>query len=160
MRLIDAEGNQVGVVPIAEALERAVAAALDLVEIAPQAEPPVCRIMDFGKYQFDQTKKKNAGKRKQKRVGVKELKFRPGIGEQDYQVKMRSLMRFLDEGHRVKITLRYRGREMAHKELGMQVLERIKQDVIENAVVESEPKMEGRQCLMVLAAKRDVKASD
>lgn len=110
--------------------------------------------MDFGKFQFDQTKKKNLAKKKQKRVGVKELKFRPGIGEQDYQVKLRSLLRFLEEGHRVKITLRYRGREMAHKELGVHVLERIKVDVADQGVVEVEPQMEGRQCMMVVVPKR------
>ncbi|MEM7026936.1 MAG: translation initiation factor IF-3 [Pseudomonadota bacterium] len=154
VRLIDAEGEQVGVVKIDDALQHAEEAELDLVEIVPTAEPPVCRVMDFGKYQFEQNKKKHAAKKKQKQIHVKEIKFRPGTEESDYQVKLKSLIKFLTNGDKVKVTLRFRGREMAHQELGSQMLERIEQDLDEYGMVEQYPKLEGRQMVMVLAPKR------
>lgn len=140
--------------PVTEALRLAEEAELDLVEIAPNAEPPVCRIMDFGKYQFEQSKKLQAAKRKQKTIHVKEIKLRPGTEEADYQVKLRKLVDFLGEGDKVKITLRFRGREMAHQELGKQLLERVERDLDEHGVVEQFPKMEGRQMVMVMAPKK------
>ena len=152
--MIDAEGEQVGVVTIDDALKHAEEAELDLVEIVPTAEPPVCRVMDFGKYQFELNKKKHAAKKKQKQIQVKEIKFRPGTEEGDYQVKLKSLIKFLSNGDKVKVTLRFRGREMAHQELGSQMLERIEQDLEELGAVEQYPKMEGRQMVMVLAPKR------
>ncbi|AHF01895.1 translation initiation factor IF-3 [Thiomicrospira aerophila AL3] len=151
MRLIDAEGEQVGVVATAEALTMAEAAGLDLVEIAAKAEPPVCRIMDYGKFIYQQQKKQHDAKKNQKQVQVKEVKFRPGTEEGDYQVKLRNLMRFLEQGDRVKVTIWFRGREITHKELGMKMLDRIKGDVEEVATVEQEPKMEGRQMQMMIA---------
>lgn len=137
-----------------EALAMASDAGLDLVELVPHADPPVCRIMDFGKYRFDQAKKTQASRKKQKQVQVKELKFRPGTDEHDYQVKMRNMLKFLDEGNKVKITIRFRGREMAHQELGMEVIDRIEADLGDTVVVESRPKMEGRQMSMLLSPKR------
>ncbi len=137
-----------------EALAMANDAGLDLVELVPHADPPVCRIMDFGKYRFDQAKKTQASRKKQKQVQVKELKFRPGTDEHDYQVKMRNMLKFLDEGNKVKITIRFRGREMAHQELGMEVIDRIEADLGDTVVVESRPKMEGRQMSMLLSPKR------
>ena len=127
---------------------------MDLVEISPNAEPPVCRIMDYGKFLFDKAKSAKEQKKKQKQVQVKEIKFRPGTDENDYQVKLRNLVRFLEDGDKAKITLRFRGREMAHQHLGMDLLNRIKADLEELAVVESFPKMEGRQAVMVLAPKK------
>jgi len=127
---------------------------LDLVEIVPNAEPPVCRIMDFGKHLFEQNKKKHAAKRKQKQIQIKEVKFRPGTEVGDYQVKLRNITRFLNNGDKVKVTLRFRGREMAHQELGLKMLERIEQDLTEYGVVEQFPKLEGRQMIMVLASKK------
>jgi translation initiation factor IF-3 len=127
---------------------------LDLVEIAAQAKPPVCRIMDFGKFQFEQNKKRQLAKKKQKQVQVKEIKFRPGTDEGDYQVKLRNLMRFLEEGDKAKVTLRFRGREMAHQDLGQQLLKRIEQDLVEYGIVEQFPKIEGRQLVMVLGPKK------
>lgn len=123
-------------------------------EVSPEAKPPVCRVMDYGKYKFQQSKRKAAAKKKQKQIQIKEIKIRPGTEEADYKVKMRSLMRFLEEGDKVKVTVRFRGREMAHSELGMQLLERIQKDLIDYAVVEQHPKFEGRQMLMVLAPKK------
>lgn len=140
--------------PIQEALDRAEEAELDLVEIVPNAEPPVCRIMNYGKYLFEQSKKKQAAKKKQKQIQVKEVKFRPGIEDGDYEVKLRNLTRFLNHGDKVKVTLRFRGRELAHQELGAKMLDRIEADLEELAVVEQYPKMEGRQMVMVLAPKR------
>jgi len=137
-----------------EALAMASDAGLDLVELVPHADPPVCRIMDFGKYRFEQAKKTQASRKKQKQVQVKELKFRPGTDEHDYQVKMRNMLKFLDEGNKVKITIRFRGREMAHQELGMEVIDRIEADLGDTVVVESRPKMEGRQMSMLLSPKR------
>ena len=154
MRLINAEGEQVGVVSISEALKIADESELDLVEIVPTAEPPVCRVMDYGKYIFDQNKKKHAAKKKQKQIQVKEIKFRPGTEEGDYQVKLRSLIKFLTNGDKVKITLRFRGREMAHQELGSKMLGRIETDLDEYGAVEQYPKLEGRQMVMVLAPKK------
>ena len=139
---------------VAEAMELAAEAGLDLVEIAPNAEPPVCRIMDFGKYRFELAKKGQASKKKQKVTHVKEVKFRPGTEEADYQVKMRNVRRFLEAGDKVKVTLRFRGREMAHQELGAEMLKRVRDDLAEEAVVEQMPKMEGRQMTMMINAKK------
>ena len=154
VRLIAADGSQVGVVPIQQALETAKAESLDLVEIAPDAEPVVCKIMDYGKHLFEAKKQKAAAKKKQKQQQVKEMKFRPGTEEGDYQVKLRCIRKFIDHGDKVKISLRYRGRELAHQELGMEMLKRIEVDMEEVATVEQYPKMEGRQLLMVIAPKR------
>lgn len=140
--------------PIQEALDRAEEAELDLVEIVPNAEPPVCRIMNYGKYLFELSKKKQAAKKKQKQIQVKEVKFRPGIEDGDYEVKLRNLTRFLNHGDKVKVTLRFRGRELAHQELGAKMLDRIEADLEKLAVVEQYPKLEGRQMVMVLAPKR------
>lgn len=141
-------------VSIRDAQNLADEAGVDLVEISPNAEPPVCRIMDYGKFLFDKAKAQKEQKKKQKQVQVKEIKFRPGTDENDYQVKLRNLIRFLEDGDKAKITLRFRGREMAHQNLGMDLLNRIKTDLDEYAVVESFPKMEGRQAIMVLAPKK------
>lgn len=154
VRLIDENENQAGIVPLREALMLAENIALDLVEISPNADPPVCRIMDFGKYQFQQSKKLAQAKKKQKQVQVKEIKFRPGTDEGDYQVKLRSLIRFLIDGDKAKVTLRYRGREMTHQEIGRALIERVKQDLVEYAMVEQFPKMEGRQLTMMLGPKK------
>jgi translation initiation factor IF-3 len=137
-----------------EALELAEEAELDLVEVSPNAEPPVCRIMDYGKYVFEQNKKQQAAKKKQKQTQVKEIKFRPGTEEGDYQVKLRNLIRFLSDGDRTKITLRFRGREMAHQILGKQLLERVAKDLEEYGTVEQFPRMEGRQMVMVISPKK------
>ncbi len=138
----------------AQALQLAVEAALDLVEVSPTAEPPVVRVMDFGKYLFEQNKKAHSAKRKQKQIQVKEVKFRPGTEEADYQVKLKSLIRFLSEGDKAKVTLRYRGREMAHQEIGRRLLARVQGDLTEHAVVEQNPLMEGRQMVMVFSPKK------
>lgn len=143
-----------GVVTIAEALETSAAAGVDLVEISPNAEPPVCRLMDYGKFLYEKSKATKEQKKKQKQIQVKEMKFRPGTDDGDYQVKLRNLVRFLEEGNKAKITLRFRGREMAHQDLGFDLLNRIKADLDELAVVEAFPKMEGRQAVMVLAPKK------
>lgn len=140
--------------PIEQARQIAYAADLDLVEISPNADPPVCKVMNYGKYQFTLNKKLQEAKKKQKQIHVKEIKFRPGTDEGDYQVKLRNLVKFLNEGDKTKITLRYRGREMAHRELGMEVLKRIEKDLEELAIVEQFPKMEGRQMVMVMAPKK------
>lgn len=139
---------------IRQALEMADEAGLDLVEIAPNGEPPVCRIMDYGKFRFEQAKKASIAKKKQKNVQVKEVKFRPGTEEADFQVKMRNVRRFLEEGDKVKLTLRFRGREMAHKELGVAMLDRIEAELAEEIVVEQRPRMEGRQMVMMIAPKK------
>jgi len=139
---------------VPKAIELAMEQGLDLVEIAPNAEPPVCRIMDFGKYRFEQAKKGQASKKKQKVTHVKEVKFRPGTEVADYQVKMRSVRRFLEAGDKVKVTLRFRGREMAHQELGAEMLKRVREDLAEEAVIEQMPKMEGRQMTMMISAKK------
>ncbi len=154
MRLIDAEGNQVGVVSRYEALRMAEEAELDLVEISPQAVPPVCKIMNYGKFRYQQQKKANEAKKNQKVIEVKEVKFRPGTEEADYQVKLRNVMRFLEDGDKVKITLRFRGREMAHQNVGMQVYERIEKELGEKITVEQRPKLEGRQMVMVISPRK------
>jgi len=154
VRVIDDEGEQIGVVPIAEALSLADEKELDLVEVSPDAKPPVCRIMDHGKYLFEENKRKHAAKKKQKQVHVKEVKFRPGTEEGDYQVKLRNLIRFLGNGDRAKVTLRFRGREMAHQDLGMNLLKRVQADLEELGTVEQFPRMEGRQMVMVLSPKK------
>lgn len=153
VRLIDVEGEQIGIVPTAEALERARAKDLDLVLMAADAEPPVCRIMDYGKHVFDLKKERNLQRKKQKQTQLKEMKFRPGTEEADYQVKLRNIRRFLEEGDKAKVTLRFRGREMLHQDLGLDLLHRVRDDLEEMASVEAEPKMEGRQMTMILAPK-------
>ena len=155
MRLTGADGEAVGVVTIAEAMEAANEAGMDLVEISPNAEPPVCRVMDYGKFLFEKSKAAKEQKKKQKQVQIKEIKFRPGTDEGDYQVKLRNLKRFLEGGDKVKVTLRFRGREMAHQELGLEILTRVKNDLEELTVVEFFPRRaEGRQMVMVLAPKK------
>jgi len=154
VRLNDVEGKPLGIVSLEEAMNLAYEADLDLVEISPNAEPPVCRIMNYGKFLYEKSKSVKEQRKKQKQVQVKEIKFRPGTDEGDYQVKLRNLTRFLEEGNKAKVTLRYRGREMAHQSLGLDLLNRIKADLEEISVVESFPKMEGRQMVMVLGPKR------
>jgi len=154
VRLIDAEGNQLGVVPTSEARRLSEEAMLDLVEVSPDAKPPVCRIMNFGKFTYQQNKRKAAAKKKQKQIQLKEVKFRPVTEEADYQVKLRNITRFLANGDKAKITLRFRGREMTHPELGMQLMERIIKDLEEHGLVEQRPKMEGRQMIMVIGPKK------
>ena len=149
--MILSDGTQQGVVPLAEARAAAEADKLDLVLISPEADPPVCKIMDYGKHVFELKKQKAANKKKQKVIHVKEMKFRPGTEEGDYQVKLRNLIRFLSDGDRAKVSLRFRGREMAHQELGAEMMQRIKEDLAEYGSVDQEPKMEGRQIVMVLA---------
>ena len=151
MRLIGSDGSQVGIVDIATAIEAAQKDGLDLVEISPDAEPPVCKVMDYGKHVFDIKKKLAQQKKKQKQTQVKEMKFRPGTDEGDYQIKLRSLVRFLENGDKAKVTLRFRGREMAHQELGAEMMKRVEADLSELAQVEQYPKLEGRQMTMVLA---------
>ena len=154
VRVIDSGGEQRGVMSVAEAIDIARGESLDLVEVAPTADPPVCRIMDFGKYLFEQNKKAQSARRKQKQVHVKEIKFRPGTDEGDYQVKLRKLVQFLENGDKTKVTLRFRGREMAHQELGANLLKRVREDLEEYAVVEQMPQMEGRQMIMVMSPKK------
>ena len=151
VRLVAADGSQVGVVPIEEARAAATEAKLDLVLISPDADHQVCKIMDHGKHVFDLKKEKAANKKKQRRVQVKEIKFRPGTEEGDYQVKLRNLIRFLSDGDKAKVSLRFRGRELAHQHLGQQLVERIRDDLAEYGTVEQDPKMEGRQIVMILA---------
>ena len=154
MRVIDANGGQAGVMTRNDALQMAIAADLDLVEVSPTAEPPVCRIMDFGKFLFEQNKKAHSAKRKQKQIHIKEVKFRPGTEEADYQVKLRNLVRFLSEGDKAKVTLRFRGREMVHQDIGRKLLERVQQDLAQCGVVEQQPLMEGKQMVMMFAPKK------
>ncbi|PDH41359.1 MAG: translation initiation factor IF-3 [Candidatus Thioglobus sp. MED-G25] len=154
VRLIGEVGEQLGIVPVTEAHQIAAEKQLDLVEISPYAEPPVCRLMDYGKFLYSAAKKKQESKKKQKQIIVKEVKFRPGTDIGDYDIKVRNLSKFLDAGNKVKVTLRFRGREMAHQELGMQMLKRVEADLDELGVVEQMPKMEGRQMVMVLAPKK------
>lgn len=151
VRLISEDGDNVGVVPTDQAIERAFGVGLDLVEISPNADPPVAKILDYGKYKYEAQKKKNEARKKQKVIEVKEIKFRPNIEQHDYDVKMRSMNKFIDEGDKVKVTMRFRGREMAHQELGMEVLNKVKAEMDEKAKVEQHPSMEGRQMTMVLA---------
>ncbi|MDU0810553.1 MAG: translation initiation factor IF-3 [Burkholderia sp.] len=154
MRLVGVEGQPIGIVKLIDALRRSEELNVDLVEIAPQALPPVCRLMDYGKFKYQEAKKQHEAKLKQKVIQVKEVKFRPGINDSDYKVKLRSLLRFLEDGDKTKITLRFRGREMVHQEIGVRMLERIRADLEEVVQVEQIPKMEGRQMIMVLSPKK------
>ncbi|HYM42232.1 MAG TPA: translation initiation factor IF-3 [Steroidobacteraceae bacterium] len=154
LRVIAADGSQAGVMSRYDALQMATAAELDLVEVSPTAEPPVVRIMDYGKFLFEQNKKAHSAKRKQKQIQVKEVKFRPGTGESDYQIKLRNLTRFLTEGDKAKVTLRFRGREMVHQDIGRKLLDRVSGDLAPHAVVEQNPLMEGKQMVMVFAPKK------
>ncbi len=157
VRLVGADGGQRGVVSREDALAEARASGLDLVLVAPEAEPPVCKVMDYGKHLFELKKSKAAQRKKQKQIQVKEIKFRPGTEEGDYQVKLRNLKRFLEEGDKAKISLRFRGREVVHPEIGMTLMSRIAEDLDELGSVEAEPKFEGRQVVMVLAPKKKKK---
>ncbi|UEB22208.1 translation initiation factor IF-3 [Bordetella holmesii] len=159
VRLIGLEGEQLGIVKITYAFRLSEQADVDLVEIAPNAEPPVCRLMDYGKFKYQEQKRQAEARSKQKVIQVKEVKFRPATDDGDYQVKLRNLRRFLEEGDKAKVTLRFRGREMAHQELGMRVLERVRDDLTEVAQVEAMPKLEGRQMVMVLAPKKKASAT-
>lgn len=151
VQLIDDEGTNRGVVPFAEALQLAEEVGLDLVEIAPNSEPPVCKLLDYGKFRFDQQKKAAEARKKQKTIEVKEVKLRPGIDKHDYETKMKNVKRFFEDGDKVKITLRFRGREMAHQDLGLKLLLKVKEETRELAKVELEPQLEGRQMIMILA---------
>jgi translation initiation factor IF-3 len=153
VRLIDEKGEMVGVVGLREGLQMAEEAGLDLIEVSPNAEPPVCKIADYGKYKYEAQKKANDARKKQKVIEVKEIKMRPGIDDHDYEVKMRAMKKFLDTGDKVKVTLRFRGREMVHQDIGMNVLKRVREELDPMAKVEQLPKMEGRQMTMVLAPK-------
>ena len=154
VRVIAADGEQIGIKSRAEALALAGEAEMDLVEVVPNAEPPVCRIMDYGKFRFEQAKKSQVSRKKQKQIQLKEVQLRPGTEEADYQVKMRNVHRFIDNGDKVKVTLRFRGREMAHQELGLQLLQRVEEDMGDEVTIEQRPKLEGRQMVMVMAPKR------
>ncbi len=151
IRLIDETGENVGVVATAEALDRATNVGLDLVEVSPNADPPVCKIMDFGKYKYEEQKRKSEARKKQKIIDVKEIKMRPNIDQHDYDVKMRSINRFLGEGDKVKVTMRFRGREMVHQDLGLKLLQKVRDELEEVAKVEQFPRLEGRQMTMVMA---------
>ena len=154
MRLIGPDGEQIGVVPIERAKQTAAEASLDLVEISPNVSPPVCKIMDHGRFKFEANKKQHAGRKKQKTAQLKEIKFRPGTEEGDYKVKLKNLVKFLENGDKTKITLRFRGREMAHRELGAKLLKRVENDLSELATVEQFPKLEGRQMIMVMSPRK------
>ena len=151
VRLIDQDGNNQGVVATRDAIERASDVDLDLVEVSPTADPPVCKILDFGRYKYEMQKRANEARKKQKTIDVKEIKMRPNIDDHDYNVKLKSIQKFLDEGDKVKVTMRFRGREMAHQELGQKLLEKVQTEVADQAKVESSPKVEGRQMIMVIA---------
>jgi translation initiation factor IF-3 len=153
VRLVDADGTQLGVVPIDEAIQKAEDRGMDLVEVATKSDPPVCKILDYGKFKYEAQKKKNEARKKQKTIDVKEIKMRPGIEIHDYDVKMRAMRKFLGEGDKVKVTMRFRGREMAHQDLGLKVLNRVRDELEELTKVELMPKMEGRQMIMVIAPK-------
>jgi len=153
VRCISPDGEQLGVMKTADAIAQADAQGLDLVEVSPNTDPPVCKILDYGKFKYEAQKKKNEAKKKQKIIEVKEIKLRPNIDEHDYQVKMRNVQKFLDEGDKVKVTMRFRGREMAHQELGVNVLNRVRDDTEDVAKIEAFPKLEGRQMIMVIAPK-------
>ena len=153
VRVVNADGDMVGVISVEEGVELADDVGLDLVEVSPNADPPVCKILDYGKYKYAEQKKANEARKKQKTIDIKEIKMRPGIDEHDYQVKMRSVRRFLDGGDKVKMTIRFRGREMAHLDLGMKVLDRVREEIDELAKVEQFPKTEGRLMTMVIAPK-------
>lgn len=154
VRLIGEDGEQLGIVPLAKALAVAEESGLDLVEIAPMANPPVCKVMDYGKYRYQEQKKAQEARLKQKQIQVKEIKLRPGTDENDYQIKLRNLRRFLEEGDKAKVTLRFRGRELSHQELGMRQLERIREDLADIGVVEQMPRLEGRQMVMIIVPKK------
>jgi len=154
VRLVGVEGEPLGIVAVAEALRLSEEADLDLVEIAPMAVPPVCRIMDIGKFKYAESKKQHEAKLKQKQIQIKEVKFRPSTDDGDYGIKLRNLIRFLGEGDKTKITLRFRGREIAHQNIGMRLMERVRVDLVEHGIVEQFPKMEGRQMVMVLSPKK------
>jgi translation initiation factor IF-3 len=154
VRVIGSDGSQIGIMLTRDAVAKAEGEGLDLVEVSPNADPPVCKIMDYGKYIYQKDKQNQAARKKQKQIQVKEVKFRPTTEEADYQTKLRALMRFLEEGDKVKITLRFKGRELAHQELGFQVIERLKTDLGETAQVEQHPKLEGKQAIMVMAPKK------
>lgn len=154
MRVIDESGKQIGIMPLQDALKLAGDSGLDLVEVSPQMDPPVCRTIDYGKFVFDKSKSQQNARKKARQMQIKEIKFRPGTEEGDYQVKLRNLKRFLEEGDKAKVSLRFRGREMAHAELGEKLLNRIQQDLSEYANVEQFPRLEGRQMIMVLAPKK------
>ena len=160
MRLVAENGDQLGIVPTRDALKMAEERDVDLVEIAPTAQPPVCKLMDYGKFKYREQKKAHEAKLKQKQIHLKEIKFRPGTDEGDYQIKLRNLIRFLDEGDKAKVTLRFRGREMAHQEFGVRLLERVRNDLEPYALVEQFPKLEGRQMIMVLGPKKGKKKED
>ena len=149
--MVDHDGEMVGVIGLRDAIERAMDAGLDLVEVSPNADPPVCKVLDYGKYKYDAQKRAAEARKKQKVIEIKEIKMRPGIDSHDYDVKMRNIVKFLGEGDKVKVTLRFRGREMAHQDLGMNVLNRVREELDEIGKVEQFPKMEGRQMTMVLA---------
>lgn len=153
IRLIGADGENVGVVTPARAMQMAEEAGLDLVEISPNAEPPVCKIMDFGKFKYENQKREAEARKKQHVIEIKEIKFRPGTDTHDYDVKMRSVMKFLEEGDKVKVTLRFRGREMAHQDLGLELLKRVEADVVDIGKIESFPRLEGRQMVMMIGPK-------
>ena len=153
VRLIDEQGENLGVVSKDEAIERAEDAGMDLVEISPGADPPVCKILDYGRFKYQDQKKKNEARKKQKTIDIKEIKMRPNIDHHDYDVKMRSINRFIADGDKVKVTMRFRGREMVHQELGLKVLDRVRDQLDEVAKVEQFPKMEGRQMIMIVAPK-------
>ncbi len=153
VRLIDEQGENVGIVTTDEAIERAEDAGMDLVEISPGAEPPVCKILDYGRFKYQDQKKKNEARKKQKTIDVKEIKMRPNIDQHDYDVKMRSINRFIADGDKVKVTMRFRGREMVHQELGLKVLDRVRDQLDEVAKIEQFPRMEGRQMIMIVAPK-------
>jgi translation initiation factor IF-3 len=151
VRLVDEHGEMAGVVPLAEALQRAESAGLDLVEVSPNADPPVCKILDYGKFKYEAQKKANAARKKQKVIDVKEIKMRPNIDDNDYNIKMRKIQEFLSDGDKVKVTLRFRGRELAHQDLAMGLLERVRDELGEQAKIEQFPRMEGRQMIMIMA---------
>ena len=153
MRVVGSNGEMIGVLPTREAIQMAYDAGLDLVEIAAAADPPVCKILDLGKYKYEIQKKKNEARKKQKVIEVKEIKMRPGIDEHDYQVKMRSMRRFLEEGDKVKVTIRFRGRELVHQDLGLKVLDRVREELDGLGKVEQMPRIEGRQMVMVIASR-------
>ena len=154
MRLISSDGEQLGIVNTRQALTLAEEQDVDLVEISPNASPPVCKLMDYGKFKYEESKKRDEARKKQKQVQIKEIKFRPGTDDGDYNIKMRNINRFLDDGDKVKITLRFRGREMAHQELGLALLKRVEAELAEIGAVEQFPKMEGRQMVMMIAPKK------
>ncbi|CUA85654.1 MULTISPECIES: translation initiation factor IF-3 [Gulbenkiania] len=154
IRLIGNEGEQLGVVSLREAMALAEEHDVDLVEISPTAQPPVCKLMDYGKFKYEQSKKRHEAKQKQKQVQIKEVKFRPGTDEGDYQVKLKNLIRFLAEGDKAKVTLRFRGREMAHQDIGLALLKRVEADLVEVGTVEQFPRLEGRQMVMMIAPKK------